>query len=164
MTTSSWVRLYGNPTRPVARAFVLVRLVMPLAILAGGIVRSGGAVSVVLGVLLLPPAGYGLLRLGRFMWRLTSSGVFVSGEGVRVLGTREVVVPWSRIAGFESRPRADVMSSAWTGVEVLWIVCTDGSAVPTRLSRGVPAAVSRRRTYERAVDTLDRMRGEHNGS
>lgn len=163
MTTSTWVRLYGNPMRPVLRVFVVALVAMPLAILAGGIVRAGGVAGVVLGATLLPPAAYALSRLGRLLWRLTSFGVFVSAEGVRVVGAREVVVPWSRIAGFESRTRADVLSSAWTGGEVLWIVCTDGEAIPTRLSRGAPATVSRRSTYEQAVSTLERMRGEHTG-
>lgn len=160
MSTTTWVRVYENPLRPFMRALGLLWLAIPSVVLVGGLTRMGGLGAVLLGVVLVPPAGYAGYRIARVLWRVTSVGIFVSDIGIKVVSPAETVVPWSEVAGVEPRPLART-GGLWSAGKVLWIVRRDGTAVQTRLSQGPPLTLTGGRAYERAVGTLEGMIDGH---
>ena len=81
MSTTTWVRVYENPLRPFMRALGLLWLAIPFVVLVGGLTRMGGLGAVLLGVVLVPLAGYAGYRVARVLWRVTSVGLFVSDIG-----------------------------------------------------------------------------------
>lgn len=154
MATDAWVRTYSSVSRLYVRILGLVWITLLFGVLVGGVVRAGGWATVLLGVLVLPFAGYGYYRLCRVMWRLTDSGIFHSAEGVKVARGRGVIIPWAEIAGFEGRPGVGEYGMFSTGY-VLCVVRKDGTFVPTQLTGGKPLSPFGRRTYARAMRVLD---------
>ncbi|MDT3395905.1 hypothetical protein RKE29_04475 [Streptomyces sp. B1866] len=153
-TTATWTRVYRNPRQPLVRGLLLTGLALPVAVLVAALVRAGAVVGTALGIAALLALAFLLPRVGRTLWRGTSSGIYVGAAGIRLLGPAELVIPWSEVAGVETR-RLDPLDGMAGPGNVLWIVRRDGTEVRTPLAQTGPFSLPGPGAYDRVVALLE---------